>query len=287
MDILRYFAYGLFSLLGAARERWIEATKGPTNAVRISDKIDRHTLERREVQLSILATLVIAVMSIGTAAAMYPLVFSHPLTPETETARKAFYGFCVLSVLMVAYLVDRQVVIRNLRKEIAAERHLIELIRRQASADLLRSLPGMSQFQDRLAMEFRRCAHTGDRLSLLLILVSVSKDLSDEGEIANAYGDAAKALFVKLRKDDPIYGFQPGGFGILLAGSSAAPVAHISDRLIQSLEEARRTSGRFSFQTRVVNYPDQATTAWEMEQAMHSFLLVDRPAKPAPASAPL
>ncbi|MGD0697120.1 MAG: hypothetical protein ABSB82_20060 [Terriglobia bacterium] len=253
--------------------------------MRIADKIEFNTLERREAQLSILAIVVIAVMSIGMAAAMYPLVFAHPITSETETARRAFYGFCVLSILMVTYLTNRHIVIRRLRRTIVEGQQRIDMIRRQASTDLLRTLPGTSRFQDRLTMEFRRCVRTGDRLSLLLILATVRKEFSGEGEIDNAYGDVAKALLVRLRKDDAIYGFKPGAFGVVLVAPNAAAVTQITNRLIQSLEEARAASGRFSFETRVISYPEQATTAWEMEQAMHSFLRVDQPAQPAATAA--
>ena len=255
--------------------------------MRFADKIDAETIERREAHLSILAILVIAVMSIGMAAAMYPLVFAHPITPETETARRAFYGFCVLSILMVTYLTNRHIVIGRLRRKIADGQERIKLIQRQASADLLRTLPGMSRFQDRLAMEFRRCAHTGDRLSLLLILASVNQATSDEGEIANIFGDVAKALLVKMRKDDAIYGFRPGGFGILLVAPAAAALAQICDRLVRSLEQARQTSGRFSCATRVVNYPEQAKTAWEMEEAVRTFILVGQTEKTTSTPTPL
>ena len=103
--------------------------------MRISDRIDPQTLERREFQLSVLSIVVIAVMSVGMAASVYPMVFSQPATPDTETARKSFYAFCVLSVLMVSYLTNRQIVIRRLRKDHTAGKHKIEIISREASAD--------------------------------------------------------------------------------------------------------------------------------------------------------
>jgi len=249
--------------------------------MRITDKIDPFTVERREAQLSILAIVVIVVMSIGMAAAMYPLVFDHAITPETETARRAFYAFCILSALMVTYLTNRHIVIRKLRNKIREGQQRIETVQRQASADLLRTLPGMSRFQDRLTMELRRCAHTGDRLSLLLILATARKEITNEGDRDNAFGDVAKALLVKLRREDAIYGFQPGAFGVVLVAPNAALVTQITNRLIQSLEEVRSSSGRFTYETQVIGYPEQAKTSWEMEQAMRSFLRIDQPEKVA------
>lgn len=250
--------------------------------MRISDKIDPQSLERREFQLSVFSIVVIAVMAIGMAASVYPMVFSQPVTPETETARKSFYAFCVLSVLMVSYLINRQIIIRKLRKQITEGQNRIEVIRREASADLLSTLSGLSHFQDRLTMEFRRCASTGDRLSLLLVQVKLDGEILDAGEIDNAYGDATRALMVNMRKEDSIFGFHPGGFGIIVLGSEAAPAAKVCNRLVQSLEEARRKGREFSFESRIVKYPEDARTAWEMEQALRSFLSVDDPAKPVP-----
>jgi len=249
--------------------------------MRISDKIDTRSLERREAQLSLLAIFVIAVMSVGMALAMYPLVFAHPVTPETETARRAFYGFCVLSALMVIYLTNRHIVIRRLRGKLREGQARIESIRRQAAADLLRTLPGISRFQDRLAMEIRRCTHTGDRLSLLLILSHPTKPFAVEGETENAYGEVVRALLVKLRKEDAIYAYQPGAFGVVMVAPNAAALTMVNDRLIQSLEDVRVASGQFTFETKTIAYPEEAKSAWELEQSMRAFLKMDQAAKTA------
>lgn len=240
--------------------------------MRITDKIDPHTIERRESQLAVLSIVVIAVMAIGMAASVYPMVFSHPASPETETARKSFYAFCVLAVLMVTYLTNRQVVIRKLRRKIKDGQARIEVIKRQASSDLLSTLPGMSQLQDRLAMEFRRSGSTGDRISLVMVSVTASKELSAAGEIENAYGAAVKALLVKMRKEDSIYGFCPGGYGIVLVGPVAELVEKFSERVVRGLEDARSAGGQFGFRIKTVSFPEDAKTAYEMEQAVFTFL---------------
>lgn len=252
--------------------------------MRITDRIDPQTIERREFQLSVLSIVVIAVMAIGMAASVYPMVFTHPVTPDTETARKSFYSFCVLAVLMVSYLTNRQIVIRRLRRRIKEGQERIELIRRQASSDLLSTLPGMSQFQDRLTMEFRRSASTSDRISLVMVRVTAHQGLSEAGEIENAYGAAVKALLVKMRKDDSIYAFRPGGYGIVMVQPGADQIEKFSNRMIRGLEEARQAGAQFTFETRVVNHPQDAQTAYEMEQAVHSFFPVEVAAKAAVSS---
>src|SRR2546425_3031455 len=53
-------------------------------------------LERRELQLTILAAVIVLVLAGGLAAFMYPLVFLHPVGNKL-TLRVAFFGFCALT----------------------------------------------------------------------------------------------------------------------------------------------------------------------------------------------
>ena len=53
-------------------------------------------LERRELQLTVLAAVFVLVLAAGLAAFMYPLVFVHP-EGNKWTLRVAFFGFCATS----------------------------------------------------------------------------------------------------------------------------------------------------------------------------------------------
>lgn len=245
--------------------------------MRVFDQVFPEALEHREFQLGTLAISIIAILSFGLAMAIYSPAFSHPLTEQGDTARKVFYAFCVLSILMVSYLTDRQLLIRKLRREIVAGKNQITLLRNEASADLLSSIPGMSHFQDRLPMELRRCANSGDPLSLLLFLLSISGEVSDEAGIATVYGSAAKVLLAKMRKGDSIYGFQPGAFGIILAACDSAAAERACGRCVQGLEETQPRGARLSLKTRVINFPADMTTAQGMVLAVRSFLLATNP----------
>ena len=81
----------------------------------------------------------------------------------------AFYGFCALSLLLSVYLWDRQRVIQRLRREIASDRQRVADAQKQASVELLKTMPNFSSFQDRLPMEFRRTASTTHKLSILVV----------------------------------------------------------------------------------------------------------------------
>jgi len=240
--------------------------------MRVFDQIDALTVERREWHLWLLAMVVILILASGMALLMYPTVFSSPIILTGATLRKVFFGFCALSILLLGYLLDRQLVIRQLRGELLEEQARNTRLRHQASAELLETLPGFSHFQDRLAMEYRRANTTQQPLSMLIVSLLPSRDTSDPKEIDASYGDAAKAVVRRLRREDSIYLFRPGVFGIVLPGTSGGDAYRVSERLAEGLRDASGASDRFSFDLRVVNYPEHTASAREMEQVARSFL---------------
>src|SRR2546425_11762912 len=129
-------------------------------------------LERREWQLWLLAFTVIFILALGTALMMYPTVFSTPVVLAGATTRKAFFGFCALVVLLLGYFVDRQLVVRHLRHQLAHEQRTIMRILHEAIADLLSKLPDLIHFQVRLAVEYRRAASTRHPLSLVGVVLT-------------------------------------------------------------------------------------------------------------------
>ncbi len=137
--------------------------------MRIFDRIDHSNLEQREWQLWLLALTVLVVFVAGMALVMYPTVLSRPIVLSGVTIRKAFFGLCALSLLLVVYFVDRQMAIRQLRRQLAQEQRRITRFRQEASDDLLRTWPRLDPFRDRLVMECRRAAITEQPLSIVLI----------------------------------------------------------------------------------------------------------------------
>ena len=236
------------------------------------DQINPQTLERREWELWILTLGMILILATGVALLMYPLVFSRPVPFTLPAMRRIFFGYCLLSFLLVVYLVNRQNVIRQLRHQVAEERSRNIFLRHKASADLLGSLPNFNRFQDRLAMDFRRAVNSQQPLSLMIARLTSSGESTDEAEDEAALGDAANALLRRLRGDDSVYNFQHGVFGILLPGTSTAEAQHISNRLGEALADASGATHRFTFALQVVNYPAQADSAREMEEVVRVCL---------------
>ncbi len=241
-------------------------------SLRIFNRIDPENIERRELQLSVLVSVTLCILAVGLALLMYPAVFTHQVVVSGQNLRIAFFGFCVLTILLVGYVLDRQLTIRQLRRRIVEElRRNVEL-RRQASSDLLTTLPDLRYFRDRLAMEYRRMASTQQALSVMAIKLRVSANLSDASEVTAAFGDAAKALSSKLRAEDSIYLFCPGLFTMVFPGVDTNNAYRLVDRLAEGLRDASGASKRFDFDIQVFNYPENAATASELEQRVLAFL---------------
>jgi GGDEF domain-containing protein len=237
------------------------------------DKVDPKTIDRRHWQLWMLSLGMILVLGAGMALLMYPAVFGGNAGPTGRTTRTLFFGFCTLCVLMVAYLLDRQYVVSKLRQELVAQKAQIARLRQEASADLLGTLPGFSHFQDQLSMGFRRAAQAGEPLSLVLVRVKLPHTVDNPQEISIALTDAARVLIHKLRADDALYLLSSSVFGVVLPNTCRTDMNRVVDRVAEGLIDASGASNRFSFDMQVVNYPEQATTAYEMEGIANAFSL--------------
>jgi GGDEF domain-containing protein len=170
-------------------------------------------LERRELQLTVVAAVFVFVLAAGLATFMYPTVFLHSDTSNKWTMRVAFFGFCTLTILFIGYLLDRQRTVRKLKQQILEELERNVELRLQASADLLQTMPDLNHFWDRLTMEYRRAMSMQKNLSLLLVKAKAG---AAGGDQTAAWGDAAKAMSRKLRPTDSIYRLAPDLFGLVL-----------------------------------------------------------------------
>lgn len=247
----------------------------------VFDEIDPFTLEKRELHLGILATSTMTVMATGLANFMYQDVFLHAAPGGDPVPRRVFFAFCTLSILMIAYLLNRQIVIFRLRRKHARNKKQLTQVRNQASSDLLKNFPGMSRFQDRLSMEFRRCANSHEQLSVVLFPIIPKSDPSDKNQLATIYCEAAKAILMKMRKGDALYLFESGAFGVLLPGFNIAAAKRMAKQFSRNLMSSNNSGTLYSFTSHVINYPEEFGTAREMEQAVRSVLPVNNPLLPS------
>lgn len=232
-------------------------------------------LERREIHLGLFACVAIVVLAAGMALLMYPAVFSNHDPAASRTPKVAYFGFCGLSCLLVAYLVDRQITIQRLRAQMATDRKQASEALRQASADLLTTMPNFTTFEDRLAMEIRRAGVAGLKLSVVAVGISLHPAFTDPGLSMSVLGDAAKAISRRLREEDSIYVLRPGHFGVILPGVDQAAAKRVCARLIEGLSDAAGANSRFSFKVNSISYPEQTSTAHDMELVVCGWLPED------------
>ena len=101
--------------------------------MRIFDRIDPRNLDQRQWELWMLALTVISVLAAGMALLMYPSALSNDLI-VSRTKLKILIGFCALSIPLMGYLLDRQVVINQLRARLGEERKGAEEAFRESEA---------------------------------------------------------------------------------------------------------------------------------------------------------
>jgi GGDEF domain-containing protein len=203
---------------------------------------------------------------------MYPAVFSSRELSSSRASRIAFFGFCALSCLLVAYILDRQRTIHRLRVQLAMDRKQASEALRQASADLLSTMPNFNTFEDRLTMEFRRAVAADLKLSVLVICVKLHAAFSEPSLGMSALGDAAKAVSRKLREQDSIFILRPSFFGVILPGIDQLGVQGFSARIAEGLHDAAGASDRFSFKVEAISYPEQTSSAHDLELVVSGWL---------------
>lgn len=247
--------------------------------MQIFDRIDPRDLERREWHLWILVLATLGVFATAIVLLMYPTIFLNPIVVSGTELRKAFVGFCILTTLLLAYLTNRQIVLARTRREILSTQEALLRSQRDVTANFLGSLPDRALFQARLRAEFRRAVLGQQPFSLVLVSVKAATNSVDaDNELVAVIVSALKR---KLRGDDLVYLLAPRVFCILLPGVTCDNAARLKDRLIQALDEARSSKG-ISFDTQLLNFPEQTNTLQGFEEAVRTFAGEPLPS-PAPA----
>jgi GGDEF domain-containing protein len=231
------------------------------------EELDR--LERRGLQLTILSAVFVLILACGLAVFMYPLVFVHP-EGNKWTMRVAFFGFCALTLLFLVYLFDRQRSFTQLKHHLLAELERNVALQIQASEDLLKSMPDLNHFWDRLTMEFRRARSLEKTLSLVLVKVKLGARASGNDQNA-ALSDAAKAMARKLRPTDSIYHLSDDLFGVVLPETDTLNSKRIAVRFQEELQGVRAHYG-CTFDLSAHNYPDHVKSEHEFEDIVKSML---------------
>jgi diguanylate cyclase (GGDEF)-like protein len=231
------------------------------------EELDR--LDRRGLQLTIFSAVFVLVLAGGLAAFMYPMVFVHPEGNEW-TLRSTFVGFCVVTLLFIVYLFDRQRSFTKIKDQLLSELERNVELQIQASTDQLHSMPNQDHFWDRLTMEFRRAQSMEKTLSLVLVKVKPGAKASLNDQNA-ALSDAAKSLSKRLRPTDSIYRLANDLFAIVLPETDTLNAKRIAYRLQEELQGVRSHYGA-SFDLTPYNYPEHVKSSHELEDIVKSML---------------
>ena len=232
------------------------------------DRQELDRIERRGLQLTVLSAVFVLVLASGLAVFMYPLVFVHP-EGNKWTMRVAFFGFCVLTLLFVSYLFDRQRGFQRLKEQLLAELERNIALQIQASTDLLKSMPDQNHFWDRLTMEFRRALTMEKTLSLVLAKTRPGASATKNDQKA-ALSDAAKAMAKRLRPTDSIYRLSDDLFGVVLPETDTLNAKRVAIRIQEELQGVRAQYG-LTFDLSVHNYPDHVKSEHELEDIVRSM----------------
>lgn len=231
------------------------------------DRQELDRLERRGLQLTILSSVFVVILASGLAAFMYPLVFVHP-EGNKWTMRVAFFGFCALTMLFLGYLFERQGTFHRLKDQLLEELERNVALQIQASADLLKSMPDVNFFWDRLSMEFRR-AQTMEKM-LSLVVVKVKRSRNAEGDPNAALSAAVKAMSRKLRPGDSVYRLSDDMFGVVLPETDTLNAKRVAVRLQEELQGVR-AHFNCSFDLTAHNYPEHVNSSHELEDIVKSM----------------
>jgi GGDEF domain-containing protein len=139
----------------------------------------------------------------------------------------------------------------------------------------------LNHFQDRLVMEYKRAVNCRDTLSVMVIRLTPAPNLVNPAEITAALGDAVKALSRKLRREDSLYHFASGIFGVMLPGVKVQEARIVANRLAEGLSDASGAVTRFTHDVKIFNYPQHAATASELESAVRSLLPAEMISEPS------
>ena len=80
-----------------------------------------------------------------------------------------------------------------------------------------------------------------------------------------------------MRTQDSVYLLAQGYFGVIVPGADRLAAQRLSARLAEGLTDAAGVNNRFSFKVCAISYPDQASSAHDLELAVTDLLPQDSP----------
>jgi GGDEF domain-containing protein len=229
-----------------------------------SPEMSWENLERMDWQLWLLATLLIFVLGAGLLSFMFPSAFWLGGGLEAAGPERAFFGFCVLLALVLVYLLQKQAKVRQLRRELYEAQANLAKVEREAAIQSFETLPGMNQFRDAMAMEYRRASTSGAHLAVVLLTVP--------GAALEGLGRMARLLRSLLRQGETLYRISDMAVGILMPGMKLSEAASFAAQV-----ESLSGFSKKEIEMNITAYPEDASSlnALEGNLRRHNGIDVD------------
>ncbi len=217
-------------------------------------------VERQDWRLWKTAIIFIFVLGLSLLTFMFPMVFWFAEDLGIRAPQRAFFGFCILLGLMSIYLMQRQSVIRRLKQQVFAARMEARESERRANIELFLSLPGVAQFRDGLAMEYRRASSSASSLAVALFSAG-NCEPDDMGRLATIVRSA-------LRRGETLARLEGRRIGVILPGMALADAISLAGNIEQRI--AIELPGTEVLST-VTAYPQQSGSLLELEAPLRGL----------------
>ncbi|MBI3895174.1 MAG: hypothetical protein HY313_04515 [Acidobacteria bacterium] len=221
------------------------------------NRMDWERVERLDWHLWILAILLIFVLGISLLSFMFPGTFWTQANFADATTQRAFFGFCVLLALVLVYLLQRQSAVRRLKRQLYEAQAAVFAAEQAASSQTFLALPGLAQFRDVLAMEYRRATTAHTPLAAALFAAP--------GTSQAVLGNMARFLRCLLRRGESLYRISDSAVAAILPGMRLNDAASLVGQ-VESF--SGRPKGELDL--RVTSYPEECESLGQLEERLRA-----------------
>ncbi|MBI4460093.1 MAG: hypothetical protein HY648_08555 [Acidobacteria bacterium] len=219
--------------------------------------MDWERLEKLDWHLWILAILLIFVLGISLLSFMFPGAFWTKADLAQDVTQQAFFGFLVLLALVLVYLLQRQADVRQLKRQLFEAKAAAFAAEQKASAEMFLALPGLVQFRDVLAMEYRRAATANTPVAAALFTAP--------GTSLTALGYMVRFLHCILRRGESLYRISDNTVAAVLPGMQLSDAVSLASQV-----ESFTANSNGELVLRVTAYPEECGSLGELEERLRS-----------------
>jgi GGDEF domain-containing protein len=211
-------------------------------------------LDRMDWHLWVLGHLVVLVLGVGVLSFMFPATFWFSEELSISAPQRTFVGFCILLSLALAYLIQRQTIVRRLRGQLFHAMAALYGTELRAATQVFLALPNIEEFRDMLAMHFRRAGTSNEPLGVALVRI--------EGASEVEMGHAACLLISVLRQGQTLFRISADSLAAILPGKGLTETKSTAGEAMMSLA---KQAPNHDVNVIATAYPEEAATVADFE----------------------